>query len=356
MGRATKSSMAAGASTSAFDVKACYKDLLSKDENLAMPLASMKALASVIEHSGATTFSELFSVLREASETLANESYDPISLSCGASLLLRYITLQRPSPSQSFADFKSELVGEINRFMINAESCRGMIAERTSDFIDDGATILVHGHSRVVTQALLHAAHAQNKRLRVYTTESRPFGLGVKTHAVLTSAQPPVECEVVLDSAVAYIMAKVDMCLVGAEAICESGGLINFIGGLQVAIAARAFGKPVYALAESFKMTRLFPLSNYDLPTSRQAQPLTFQQREQQAQRPANLENVPRTPSRPLKTSSLPPSLHMSEEMVLANPLLDYTTPDLVQLIVTDLGAFTPSGVSDLLLGIYGGE
>lgn len=152
---------------------------------------------------------------------LTARSSQPISLSCGASLLLRYITLQRPSPSQSFADFKSELVGEINRFMINAESCRGMIAERTSDFIDDGAvsgslpgtraqaerrdaqTILVHGHSRVVTQALLHAAHAQNKRLRVYTTESRPFGLGVKTHAVLTSAQPPVECEVVLDSAVA---------------------------------------------------------------------------------------------------------------------------------------------------------
>lgn len=33
------------------------------------------------------------------------------------------------------------------------------------------------------------------------------------------------------------IMAKVDMCLVGAEAICESGGLINFVRGVLPTLA-----------------------------------------------------------------------------------------------------------------------
>ena len=51
--------------------------------------------------------------------------------------------------------------------------------------------------------------------------------MGLKTHAILTEAGIP--CVVVLDSAVAYVMPKCDMAIVGAEAVCESGGLINFV-------------------------------------------------------------------------------------------------------------------------------
>jgi translation initiation factor 2B subunit (eIF-2B alpha/beta/delta family) len=55
---------------------------------------------------------------------------------------------------------------------------------------------------------------------------------------------------VVLDSAVAYVMDKVDFVLVGSEAVVESGGLINALGSNQMAIIAKAQNKPVYALAE----------------------------------------------------------------------------------------------------------
>jgi translation initiation factor 2B subunit (eIF-2B alpha/beta/delta family) len=54
----------------------------------------------------------------------------------------------------------------------------------------------------------------------------------------------------VLDSAVAYIMDKVDFVLVGSEAVVESGGLINAIGSNQMAIIAKAANKPFYALTE----------------------------------------------------------------------------------------------------------
>ena len=43
----------------------------------------------------------------------------------------------------------------------------------------------------------------------------------LRTHAVLTAAGIP--CVVVLDSAVAYIMDRVDLVLVGTEAVVESG-------------------------------------------------------------------------------------------------------------------------------------
>jgi len=43
----------------------------------------------------------------------------------------------------------------------------------------------------------------------------------LRTHAVLTAAGIP--CTVVLDSAVAYIMDRVDLVVVGSEAVVESG-------------------------------------------------------------------------------------------------------------------------------------
>lgn len=81
-------------------------------------------------------------------------------------------------------------------------------------------------------------------------------------------------------------MDKVDFVLVGSEAVVESGGLINATGSNQISIIAKHANKPFYALAErfvisshsldnlgfhfhivSFKFRRLFPLSQYDLPT-----------------------------------------------------------------------------------------
>ena len=56
----------------------------------------------------------------------------------------------------------------------------------------------------------------------------------------------------VLDSAVAYVMDKVDFVLVGSEAVVESGGLINAVGSNQMAIIAKAENKPFYALAERY--------------------------------------------------------------------------------------------------------
>ena len=47
-------------------------------------------------------------------------------------------------------------------------------------------------------------------------------------------------------------MDKVDVVLVGSEAVVESGGLINAVGSNQLAIIAKAANKPVYAMAERY--------------------------------------------------------------------------------------------------------
>jgi translation initiation factor eIF-2B subunit alpha len=179
------------------------------------------------------------------------------------------------------------------------------------------------------------------------------------TYEKLTHAGIP--CTIVLDSAVAYVMDKVDFVIVGSEAVVESGGLINSVGSNQMAIIAKSANKPFYALAEryeasweinelladarflSYKFHRLFPLSQYDLPTHN-PQTLTFL-RPPQRPGPVLTARPSVAPMGSSRTSSLTASAHpiltasigrssssasstqltMTPDQIALNPDVDYT-------------------------------
>jgi len=42
--------------------------------------------------------------------------------------------------------------------------------------------------------------------------------------------------------------------LLGADGVAESGGVVNRVGTFQIAVLAKALGKPLYVAAESFKV------------------------------------------------------------------------------------------------------
>ncbi len=81
-------------------------------------------------------------------------------------------------------------------------------------------------------------------------------------------SQYGIDCTLVLDSAVGYIMEKIDLVLMGAEGIVESGGIINKIGTLPIAITAKMYKKPFYVAAECYKFARLFPLNQSGMSLS----------------------------------------------------------------------------------------
>jgi hypothetical protein len=56
-------------------------------------------------------------------------------------------------------------------------------------------------------------------------------------------------------------MEKVDLVLVGAHGVVESGGIINKLGTSTVAIVAAAMNKPLYVAVESHKFVRIFPIN-----------------------------------------------------------------------------------------------
>ena len=112
-------------------------------------------------------------------------------------------------------------------------------------------------------ETLILAANS-NKRFHVFVTKSVPDNNGEQMCSELENAG--IECTLILDSAIGYIMETIDIVMVGAEGVVESGGVINRIGTYTMALCSRAMQKPFYVLAESFKFSRLYPLNQRDLP------------------------------------------------------------------------------------------
>ena len=56
------------------------------------------------------------------------------------------------------------------------------------------------------------------------------------------------------DEGAAAVAAACDVAVVGADTILRDGGIVNKVGSVGVARAAKAAGKPVYACAETIKL------------------------------------------------------------------------------------------------------
>lgn len=165
-------------------------------------------------------------------------------------------------------------------------------------------------------QETLKLAANSNKRFHVFVTKSDPDNTGKQMCEELSKSG--IECTLILDSTIGYIMETIDIVMVGAEGVVESGGVINRVGTYTMALCAREMKKPFYVLAESFKFSRLYPLNQRDLPNDYKYH----------------------------KTS-------LAGDISKAHPLVDYTPPVFITLIFTDLGILTPSAVSDELIKLY---
>ncbi|XP_064612849.1 translation initiation factor eIF2B subunit alpha-like [Liolophura sinensis] len=281
-------------------------------------IAAIQTLIEYLKQDSAETLSGLRANLKDVISTLTETESNVTSISSGCELFLRFITLTGASlESSDFNACKKLMVDRGNLFLQKVATSRQKISKLAHPFILDGATILTHSRSRVVLHVLKEAAKAK-KRFNVFVMESQPDKSGHLTCKELTALGIP--CTVILDSAVGYVMEKVDICLVGAEGVVENGGIINKIGTFALAISAREMNKPVYVLAESFKFVRLYPLNQQDIPNQFKYQ------------------------AKVLKSKA---------DLDKEHPLVDYTPPLYISLLFTDLGILTPSAVSDELIKLY---
>ena len=239
------------------------------------------------------------------------------SVKSGCELFLRFITLAKLD-TFVIDECRQKLIERGRVFLERTLSSRQRISEYSQEFIVDGSVILTHSYSRVVLNLLKYASNFT--RFKVFVTESEPDKSGLKMREELESIGIPAIC--ILDASVASMMEQVTFVLIGAEAVVESGGIINKIGTFNLAIAAHEMNKPFYVAAESFKFVRFYPLNNRDLPDYFKYKSSTI--------------------ARVGKTN-----------LATEHPLVDYTPPIYITLLFTDIGPLTPSAVSDELIKLY---
>lgn len=166
--------------------------------------------------------------------------------------LIRNILTRMLAEAQKDAsadDFAERIEALLHRLWDERKRFSAELGRNTASLIEDGESILTHcwGESGVI-QTLAHLIEA-GKKVSVVCTETRPYlqGSRLTAHSV---AEMGVPVTVITDNMGAAAMAsgKVSRLLTAADRITASGHVINKVGTLQLAIAARYFDLPFVAM------------------------------------------------------------------------------------------------------------
>lgn len=312
-----------------------YFDKLLHDNNndYSIGLCSIQSLIHVIETSESTTLMELQLELRASTDILLNNNRYKryiTSLQSGCELLQRNVTRfsndilnSNDKSLHEFSRLKQIILDKAKRFQNNALNARTNIANTVNNTLfkhyntHNKLHILIHGYSRVVIQSLIQLAN-NNKQTQItlYITSADFTNDTNKVFDTLKQYNN-IQCiSIDSNSVVYYISLYVEFILSGAENVTENGGIINQIGTLNIALIAKSYNKPLYILSESYKFARIYPLTQHEL-VGNQITDNTTQQQQQ------------------------------------AKPLVDYTQPEYIELLITDIGVLPPSAVSDELIKLY---
>ncbi|XP_042205372.1 translation initiation factor eIF-2B subunit alpha-like [Homarus americanus] len=302
-----------------FDISAFFLKQIASDDDMSPAIAAMKALMESLRLDDSTTLQEFIEKMKDAREALSKTDVSVVSVSSGCELFLRFITLSHKELEQAadFASCREILLRRGEDFIKSMQESRRKILRSSNNLIKDGMVILTHSRSRNVLAVMTEAAR-QGRQFTVFVTESQPDCSGHRVADDLRAVGIP--CTVILDAAVGYIMERVSAVMVGAEGVCENGGILNKIGSCTLATLAHMKNKPVYVLVESYKFIRTIPLNNSSLPKIY------------------------------LHRASV---LNSGSDLIREHPLVDYTPPENLTLLYTDLGVLPTSAITEHLIKLY---
>jgi len=277
-----------------------------EDPENAPIIPAVQVLLKFLEECNFGSVVELNLILQETMEAMMKSNCATIGVESGCKLFKRYITLT--ILDKDLTELKKDFIKRGHTFLDKIIHDRKRVAKLAAPFIVHGHNILVHSRSRVVRDALIEAAKTSS--FTVYVTETSSDKSGARMVKELSAEG--INCQLISDASVGYFMERMNTVLLGAEGVVESGGIINRIGTFQVAVLAKELNKPVIVLAESVKFIRYFPLHQREL--------------------------------------EMLPNANRKKDGL---PLIDYTSPDYIRLLISDVGTLTPSAVSDKLIELY---
>jgi len=199
------------------------------------------------------------------------------------------------------------------KFLEDLENSKDRIAEIGSRRIRDNSVILTHCHSSTVTH-LLKKARQQGKVFGVICTETRPAYQGRITAKEMLDLG--VKTTFIVDSAARFFMNRVDLVIVGADAITSEGNVVNKIGSSTIALVAHEARTPLYVVSELLKFDPETMYGDYEKIEERGADEVW---------------------------KSAPTSL------VIRNPAFDVTRRDFIHGIICEEGIISPHSITEVM-------
>jgi len=187
------------------------------------------------------------------------------------------------------------------------------VGDNLSSVIPDNGVVMTQCYGETIIGTVLRALRKRGGNFKFICPETRPYYQGARLTASVIHDMG-FEVSVITDNMPAFIMQqhKVDVFTSAADVICLDGHVVNKVGTLQIALAAKHWGIPYYVTGTP----------NPHHPT---IDTVTIERRD---------------PALVLESMG---QKHTMEGVTALYPSFDITRPDLCDGVVTDKGIFLPT-------------
>ncbi|KAL2021333.1 hypothetical protein VTK56DRAFT_7304 [Thermocarpiscus australiensis] len=270
--------------STAFDIVRTYRELLTSDPEITMPVAAIESLIELLRATPSSTAMETVEIVKNEKAKLLASAPNPLPLLAGADLFEQFLLRSlRGQPAAgagsgsgsdrvlSFDETKQHLLHNRQLFAQRAKAARDNIAMWGARYVSDGGVVLTAGGSRTVTKILLRAAADPSKHFKVIYVVDAAGGPGKNSarsdRAVAQLREAGLDVETISPHKVAYVLGnqkQINLVLVGTEVVMQNGGIISGMGTAQLAHLTKTVKggiKRFYVAAETHKIVRKTPVA-----------------------------------------------------------------------------------------------
>jgi eIF-2B alpha/beta/delta-like uncharacterized protein len=296
-----------------------------------------------------STFESCADIVRNARPTAA-------PLSWAVDLTLNYV--RKLTAEGKSVDQVVQGVEQVADYILSSDlALNCFLREEGKKFLADGDVIMTHCNGGSLSSTygghalgMLEEAFVEGLDIKVVAKETRPRCQGYKL-SVWELNRAAVPTVIVTDNMITSSIKeyKISKAILGVDRVARDGSVANKIGSVDIAYIMRSHNIPFY-YATSYSTIDLRTKRGVDIPIEeRSKEEMTYfymldsaYKKEQGA---ISQEALSEWPPKNLVSVTNHPN---KGEVALYNPAFDITPPELIDLIITDIGAFSPDQIMTL--------
>jgi len=247
----------------------------------------------------------------------------PLSVSQGSFIKFVKSQVTQLDLLLSESQAKEQLVEKLENYVKEKIELAGdAIMSFAQDKIKDGDVVLTYSCSTVLTRILLDAKN-RGVDFKVIVADGRPKNEGRELLRRLSAVGIPLTYIDI--NYVSYVINSVTKVFLGAAALLANGCVMNRVGSAQVALIAKTANKPVIVCCETYKFCERVQTDSIVSNELADPTPLVF------------------------PDSPLAPDWKDARRLTVLNISYDITPPNLIAVVITELGAIPCTSVPVVL-------